>query len=63
MRKIKIHSHPRMESQLDVPKGHVIIDDDLYWEIQYKYEGFFICKDKASFLKSPQPKPEPPGKE
>ena len=42
VKKIRIHSHPWMERQLDVPKGHVIIDDNLYCEIKNKYEGYFI---------------------
>lgn len=31
--KMELHSHPRMEHELGVPKGHVIIDYPVFFEL------------------------------
>lgn len=31
--RIILHTHPIMERKLKIPAGHVIIDDDAFWEI------------------------------
>jgi hypothetical protein len=36
-KRIKIHNHPHLESELEVPKGHVIIDTDLYFELLQRF--------------------------
>jgi len=34
---LRIHNHPIMERKLNVPEGHVIIDDDLYVELMRRF--------------------------
>lgn len=29
--RLRLHNHPRMESELRVPEGHVIIDADVFF--------------------------------
>lgn len=41
MERHRIHTHPIMEKNLKVPEGHVIIDEELYQAILFKYGIFF----------------------
>jgi len=36
-----IHNHPLQERKLKVPKDHVIIDADLYWEMVKRFGDYF----------------------
>ena len=40
MKPIRIHNHPAMEKELNVPIGHVIIDEELFYELLRR---FGIC--------------------
>ena len=35
--KLRIHSHPKMEKSRRLPKGHVIIDEGLFWELVRRF--------------------------
>ena len=45
----RVHTHPKMEEALRVPKDHVIIDKKLYIEIlRLRYPPVFYLGDKVA---------------
>ncbi len=47
-KKIRMHTHPKMEQNLGVPHDHCIIDGDLYLELVSYHNGYFTPPDLAS---------------
>lgn len=45
-KRIRVHNHPHLERTLQVPEGHVIIDEDLYMEILQKYGNYIITDER-----------------
>jgi hypothetical protein len=50
MKKIKIHNHPAMEKDLNVPAGHVIIDEELFYELLRRFGIHLPTKDPKRSL-------------
>jgi len=46
-----IHSHPIMERKLNVPKDHVIIDSELYWEMIRRFGDYFPREGEEDYDK------------
>jgi len=45
MKEFKIHNHPRMEKDLGVPPNHVIIDEELFFELLRRFGIHLPTKD------------------
>ena len=46
---LRIHSHPAMERDLNVPDGHVIIDADLYLELLHRHGDRLLTLPDLSY--------------
>jgi len=42
-KRIRVHNHPYLERTLQVPEGHVIIDEELYLKMLQEYGNYIIA--------------------